>query len=182
MPIKSLRAGWRRDTFQTQYPMCFHDYHEKKKFLQWIPTWNAKSRDGGGNNAYKVFTSRVEEGYIPITISYVELFMTPMKMKNNFCDGHQYEMQKSHDGGENNAYKIIVCRVEEGYITCKDNILFGGVHSYNEKEAIFWIVKKVNIMKPKSQDRRGDSVKRPKNAKTSTKRCLSTTKDQAQAY
>ena len=21
MPIKSLRAGWRRDTFQTQYPM-----------------------------------------------------------------------------------------------------------------------------------------------------------------
>ena len=36
-------------------------------------------------------------------------------------------------------------------------------------------------MKPKSQDRRGDSVKRTKNVKTSTvKRCLSTTKDQVQ--
>ena len=40
--------------------------------------------------------------------------------------------------------------------------LFGAVHSYNEKETIFWIVKKVNRMKPKSQDRRGDTVKRTK--------------------
>ena len=39
--------------------------------------------------------------------------MTPMKMKNNFCNGHQYKMQKSQDGGGNNAYKIIMCRVEE---------------------------------------------------------------------
>ena len=46
-----------------------------------------KSRDGGGNNAFKIFTSWVEEGYIPSTISYVKLFMTTMKMKNNFCDG-----------------------------------------------------------------------------------------------
>ena len=59
--------------------------------------------------------------------------------------------------------------------------LFGTVHSYDEKETIFWIVKKINNMKPKSQDRRGDSVKRTKNVKTSTvKRCLSTTKDQVQ--
>ena len=35
--------------------------------------------------------------------------MTPMKMKNNFCNGHQYKMQKSQDGGGNNAYKIIMC-------------------------------------------------------------------------
>ena len=40
--------------------------------------------------------------------------------------------------------------------------LFGAVHSYNEKETIFWIVKKVNSMKPKSQNRRADSVKRTK--------------------
>ena len=31
-----------------------------------------KSWDGEGNNAYKIFMSRVEEGYIPNTISYVE--------------------------------------------------------------------------------------------------------------
>ena len=78
-----------------------------------------KSRDGGGNNAYKIFSSQVEEGYIPNTISYVKLFMTTMKMKNNFCNGHQYELQKSQDGGGNNAYKIIMCRVEERNIICK---------------------------------------------------------------
>ena len=43
--------------------------------------------------------------------------------------------------------------------------LFGVVHSYNEKETLFWIVKKVNSMKLKSQDRRGDSVKRTKKCK-----------------
>ena len=43
--------------------------------------------------------------------------------------------------------------------------LFGAVHSCNEKETIFIIVKKVNSMKPKSQDRRGDSVKRTKKCK-----------------
>ena len=72
-----------------------------------------KSRDGGGNNAYKIFMSWVEEGYIPNTTSYVELFMNTLKIKNNFCNGHQYELQKSQDGGGNNAYKIIMCRVEE---------------------------------------------------------------------
>ena len=41
----------------------------------------------------------MEEGNIPNTVSYVELFMTPIKMKNNFCDGHHYEMQKGQDGG-----------------------------------------------------------------------------------
>ena len=65
-----------------------------------------KSQDGERNNAYKIFTSQVKEEYIPNTISYVELFMNTLKIKNNFCNGHQYEMQKSQDGGGNNAYKI----------------------------------------------------------------------------
>ena len=47
------------------------------------------SQDGGGNNAYKIITSRVEERNIPKTISYVELFMSTMQMKNNFCNGRQ---------------------------------------------------------------------------------------------
>ena len=122
-------------------------------------------RHGGGKKTYKIFTSLVDEGNIPNTVSYVELFMTPMKMKNNFCNGHQYKMQKSQDGGGNNAYKIIMCRVEERNIW-KHNILFRAVHSYNEKETIFWIVKKVNSMKSKSQDRREDNVKRTKKCKT----------------
>ena len=44
--------------------------------------------------------------------------------------------------------------------------------------------KKVNITKPKSQDRGEDSVKKKtENARTSTlKRCCLTTKDQAQTY
>ena len=71
--------------------------------------------------------------------------------------------KKSQDGGGNNAYKIIVYRVEEGNIICKHKIV--AVYSYNEKETIFWIVKKLNSMKPKSWDRYGDSVKRIKNCK-----------------
>ena len=43
--------------------------------------------------------------------------------------------------------------------------LFGVVHSYNEKETLFCIVKKVNSMKLKSQDRRVGSVKRTKKCK-----------------
>ena len=54
-----------------------------------------KSRDRGENNAYIIFSSRVEKGNIPYTISYVKLFITTKKMKNNFCYGHQYEMQKA---------------------------------------------------------------------------------------
>ena len=103
--------------------------------------------------------------------------MTPTKMKNNFCDEHQYEMRKSWDGGGNNANKIFMCQVEEGNIIYKQNILFGAVHSCNEKK------KTIFSMKPKSQDRRAESVKRTKNARTSTgKKCLSTTKDQAPIY
>ena len=45
-----------------------------------------KIRDGGGNNAYKIFSSWVKVGNIPNTISYVELFMNSLKMKNNFCN------------------------------------------------------------------------------------------------
>ena len=75
-----------------------------------------KNRDREGNNTYKIFTSRVEEGYIPNTISYVELFMNAMKIKDNFYDGYQYEMQKRRDGGGNNTYKIFKSRREEGNI------------------------------------------------------------------
>ena len=76
-----------------------------------------KSQDGGGNHAYKIFTSRVGEIYIPNTISYVKLFMNTLKMKNNFCDGYQYQIQKIQDGGGNNAYKIFTSQVKKGYIS-----------------------------------------------------------------
>ena len=74
-----------------------------------------KSQDGGENNVYKYFTRQVEEGYIPNTTSYVELFMNTMEIKNS-CNGYQYEMQKSQDGEGNNAYKIFMSWVEEGCI------------------------------------------------------------------
>ena len=73
-----------------------------------------KNWDGGGYNACKTFMR-----YIPKTISYVELFMNILKIKNNLCNGYQYEMQKSWDGGGNNAYKIFMSRVEERNIICK---------------------------------------------------------------
>ena len=75
-----------------------------------------KSRDRGRNNTYKIFSSWVEEGKIPNTISYVKLFMATMKIKNNSCDGYQYEIQKIRNVGGNIAYKIFTRRVEEGYI------------------------------------------------------------------
>ena len=74
-----------------------------------------KSQNGGGNNANKNFMSWAEQGYIPNTISYLELFMNTIKIKD-FCNRYQYEMQKSWDGEGNNAYKIFMSRVEEGYI------------------------------------------------------------------
>ena len=83
-----------------------------------------KSRDGRGNNAYKIFTSGVKEGYVPNTISYVELFMNTLKIKKEFCNGHQYEMQKSQNGGGNNAHKIIICQVEERNIVCTHKTCF----------------------------------------------------------
>ena len=64
-----------------------------------------KSQGGGGNNVYQL-SSRREEGNIPNTISYVKLFITTMNIKNNFCDGYQYEIQKSQNVGGNNAFKI----------------------------------------------------------------------------
>ena len=75
-----------------------------------------KNQDEGGNKAYEIFASQVEEGSNPNTIPYVELFMTTVKMKNNFCNGRQHEMQKNRDGGGNNAYKIFRSRVMEGNI------------------------------------------------------------------
>ena len=74
-----------------------------------------KSQNGWGNNADKDFTSRVEQGYIPNTISYLELLMKNIKIKD-FCTRYQYEMQKCWDEGGNNAYKIFMSHVKEGYI------------------------------------------------------------------
>ena len=68
-----------------------------------------KNQNGEGNNAYKIFTSRVEQGYIPNTTSYLELLMNTIKTKD-FCNRFQYEMQKSWDGRGNNAYKIFLAR------------------------------------------------------------------------
>ena len=53
-------------------------------------------------------------------------------------------------------------------IIYKQNILFGAVHSYNEKKK-FLIV---NSMKSKSQDRRGDSVKKKKKRKKEKSKSL----------
>ena len=50
-------------------------------------------QNGGGNNTYKIFMSWVEKGYILNTIAYVELFMSTTKV--TFCNGYQYEMEKS---------------------------------------------------------------------------------------
>ena len=75
-----------------------------------------KSQDGGGNNGYQIFSSQVGEGNIPNTKFHVKQFITTTKMKTNFCDGYQYEIQKSLDGERNNAYKIFTSQVEEGYI------------------------------------------------------------------
>ena len=91
----------------------------KNNFCDGFQNEIQKCLGGGGNNAYKIFTSQVEEGYIPNTISDVELFMNTLKIKNNFCNGHGYEMQNSQDGGWNNVYKITMCRVEERNITSK---------------------------------------------------------------
>ena len=55
------------------------------------------------------------EGDIPNVISHTELFVT-MKMKNNFCNGNKYEIQKSQDGGGNKAYKTFMSWVVEGNI------------------------------------------------------------------
>ena len=38
-----------------------------------------KGQNGEGNNADKNFTSWVDQGYIPNTTSYLELFMIPQK-------------------------------------------------------------------------------------------------------
>ena len=185
MPIKYFQAGWRRETFQTlSYVKLFMATMKmKNNFCDGYQNGVQKSCDGGGNNAYKIFTNLVEEGYIPNTISYVELFMNTLKIKNNFCIGHQYEMQKSRDGEGNNACKIIMCRVEERNVICKHKTCLELFTATMKKKQLSEL-SKVNSMKPKSQDRSGDSVKRTKKpAKTSTvKRCLSKTKDQALEY
>ena len=100
----------------TAYLELFMNTIKIKDFYNRYQYEMQKSCNGRGNNAYKIYMSRVEEGCIPNTISYVELFMNTLKIKNNFCNGHQYEMQKSQDGGGNNAYQIFSGRLEEGNI------------------------------------------------------------------
>ena len=74
--------------------------------------------------------------------------------------------------------KSFCARWGDENIIYKQNILFGAVHSYNEKKK-FLIV---NSMKSKSQDRRGESVKKKKRGKkkkaraSTVKRCLSNSK------
>ena len=58
--------------------------------------------------------------------------MTPMKMKNNFCDRRQYEMEKSQDGEGKDGYKIL--QPDGGGKHSKHNILCGTVHDYHENE------------------------------------------------
>ena len=116
----------------TSYLELFLNTIKIKDFYNSYQYEMQKSWDGGGNNSYKIFMSRVEEGHIPNTISYVELFMNTLKIKNNFCNGHQYEMQKSRDGGGNNAYKIFSSRVEQGNIP--NTILCETVHDYHEND------------------------------------------------
>ena len=98
---------------KTSYVELFMNTMKTNNFCDGYQYEMQKSWDGGKNYAYKIFTSWVEEGYIPNTISYVELFMNTMKIKNNFCNGHQYEIKKTRDGGENSACKIFWSRAEE---------------------------------------------------------------------
>ena len=54
-----------------------HEYFEnKKKICNGHQYEMQKSWNGVWNNAYKIFSSWVEEGNISNTISYVKLFMT----------------------------------------------------------------------------------------------------------
>ena len=76
---------------KTSYVELFMNTMKTNNFCDGYQYEMQKSWDGGKNYAYRIFTSCVEEGYIPNTISYVELFMNTMKIKNNFCNGHQYE-------------------------------------------------------------------------------------------
>ena len=60
-----------------------------------------KGQNGERNNADKNFTSWVDQGYIPNTTSYLELFMNTTKI-TDFCNRYQYEMQIIWDGVGNN--------------------------------------------------------------------------------
>ena len=55
----------------------------------WLP-WKWKME----NSTEMETTRRVEQGYIPNTTSYLELFMNTIKIKD-FCNRYQYEMQKA---------------------------------------------------------------------------------------
>ena len=186
MPIKPWRAGWRRDIFQTQH----HVWN-----CSWIP-WKWKIISVMDTNL-KCKKARMEEGKMPIKSLWAgwrrEAFQTQYPMWNWSWLSWKWKIISVMD----TSMKCKKARMVEGIVPIKSlcaewrrEILYASTISClefliatMEKETIFWIVKKVNRMKPKSQDRRGDSGKRTKNAKTSSvKRFRSTTKDQGQAY
>ena len=84
-----------------------HDYMTtmkmKNNYYNGCQNEMQKSQDEGGNKAYKISASQVEEGSNSNTISYAKLFMATIKMKNSFCSGYQHEMQKSRDRWGNNS-------------------------------------------------------------------------------
>ena len=59
------------------------------------------------------------------------------------------------------SLKSLRARWRRENIIYKQDILFGAAHSYKEKKNSE-LSKKVNRIKPNSQERRGDSVKRAK--------------------
>ena len=81
-----MEEGYIQNTISRVY-LFMNTMKIKNNFCNWHQYEIQKSRDGGEDNAYKIFTSKVEERNIPNTVSYMELFMNTMKMKNNFCDG-----------------------------------------------------------------------------------------------
>ena len=71
----------------TSYLELFMNTIKIKDFYNRYQYKMQKSWDGRGNNAYKINMSRVQEGCIPNTISYVELFMNTLKTttKKNYA-------------------------------------------------------------------------------------------------
>ena len=136
MPKKSFWCGWRGGNIPNTISyrkLLLTTIKMKNNFCNGCQYKMQESRDGGGNNAHKIFTSRGGRGYIPNTVSYAELFMNTLKIKNNFCDGHQYEMQRSRDGGGNNVQKNLF-EAGGGGKYSKHNILCETVTDYHENE------------------------------------------------
>ena len=97
-----------------------HEYHKKEKISPIDTNMKCKkSWDAGGSNAYKIFMSRVEEGTFQAQYPMWNCSWIPWKWKIISAIDTSMKCKKSRDGGGNNAYKIIICRVEERNIICK---------------------------------------------------------------